>query len=285
MSPRLIKLILLTFYLILFIFIILKVNTSIINKQNTGLVSAGPSTILYTGIEEIRGPDIPDISVEIIGNSNDITSIISQILDHVRNLQDQNIKDLLIINEQSRILYEYIGEKDKRKIYYKKLLEENLENKNEFIFEKTKSIQSFIEQLEKIKKGSSIHDKTLILKNYGKLLKYNAEFQHSIKQIFRVLNEESYNYEIFLSKIKEKVRNVDIFLKDIVDKIQQKDISNDKKNKALETIEALKKHLEKYINNDNILSIASNDTTVTLNAIDSVIESVQANALEFLQME
>ena len=99
MSPRLIKLILLTFYLILFIFIILKVNTSIINKQNTGLVSAGPSTILYTGIEEIRGPDIPDISVEIIGNSNDITSIISQILDHVRNLQDQNIKDLLIIND------------------------------------------------------------------------------------------------------------------------------------------------------------------------------------------
>ena len=255
-------------------------------KQKPSLViqhTAGPRTVLIENIEKIRGPDITEIPVETIGYSDDTTIIIEQIIDHVRNIQGQRIKDIKILEEQRRILQEYIDEDDLRKFFYTRLLNEYINNNNKLIAIKLKSIKSYIETSDKIKKGSSRHDKTAILRSYEKFLKSNAEFQDLIKHIFKVLNEESYNYEIFLSKVLEKVQNVDKFLQEILDKIEQQDISSDKKLEALERIEAGKKDIKEFIYNENILSIATNNTDETLQAIDSMIEDVKEDALRYLQ--
>jgi hypothetical protein len=258
-----------------------------VDKQKPSLViqhTAGPRTILYENIEKIRGPDITEISVETIGNSDNTTIIIEQIIDHVRNIQDQSSKDIAILEEQRKILQEYIDEDDLRKFFYTRLLNEYIDNNNNLLAKKLKSIKSYIETSDKIKKGSSRHDKTAILRSYERFLKSNAEFQDLIKHIFKVLNEQSYHYEIFLSKVIKKVQNVDIFLQDILDKIEQQDISSDKKLEAFQTIQSGKEYIAEYINNQNILAIASNDINVTLHAIDSVIESVKAKVLEYLQI-
>ena len=69
----------------------------------------------------------------------------------------------------------------------------------------------------------------------------------------------------------------------ILDKIEQQDISSDKKLEALERIEAGKKDIKEFIYNENILSIATNNTDETLQAIDSMIEDVKEDALRYLQ--
>lgn len=168
--------------------------------------SVGPGSPFYTSIQSLRGPDIPAIP-QYTGNPYDIKSTDAlYILRHVQDLQTQNLTDMGIIYEQTRIISQIIDTDDRRKIFYNNLYsmfadnEELLDEIQTIIDNYVRACTQAADSIYKKSTNPVVVQESLdinfdLFNQYMAFLDISAQFQKITGKLFLEANNRSYEYE------------------------------------------------------------------------------------------